>query len=511
MYEPSANFYTTVVQAQARRITWGGTITAGGVDYPFTAENISADTGTITNEISGSVMEIGTAYSSELDIGLYIDDIGVPRDKIYDALIAINCTITAGETSGTVPMGVFKVTEAKQSGAVCSIVAYDLMSLFDVEYPIESGAQTPYEWALTYCESCGVYLGTTEEEFHALPNSELTLLLTWEDSIDTYRTALGMLAAAVGCSAHFDREGLLRFYPLTSKSSVATIKANDRFSSGIAQTSWRPSSIYVTNTATGVVTKRGNGRLMLNLNDNAFLQSPGGIRDTEWRITEEVSVDDMLDSILSRANNLVAVPIDASIPLDPCLDLFDIATLTGGQANNTQIIITSISHTIGGATSIKCAGSNTSEEPKTSSKSGSNKDEDFWITSDLSDEIRIGTKRYTWGFVSDMTWAELGVNTWREIIEGGNLTLIALAEFQPPKEMNNGVMSFTVNYTLTEDTTITYYLIIDEDGEDAWTVTETQKAGRIAKTITTPIQIWSRSDRVNQIKVYMAGVADDSN
>ena len=510
MYEPSVDFYTNVVQAQARRITWGGTVTADGVSYPFTAENIAKGSGRITNEISGSNMELGTVYSSELEIGLWIDDIGIPRNKIYGAEIALSCTLTANNETGTIPMGFFKVVEATQKGQLCSITAYDRMILFDAEYPVESGASKPYEWALNFCGACGVTLGTTEEEFELLPNGDLVLMLTWVDNIETYRTALGMLAAAIGCSAHFDRNGELVFLPLTNSASVATMDANDRFGSDIAQTEWTPSSVYVTNTETGNITKAGNGSLMLNLEENTFLQSPAQVRNLQWEYTDEVPVLDLLGNILTSAHSLAAVPIEADIPLDPCLDLFDVVTLTGGQANNTKIIITTLIHTIGGATEIKCSGANTTEEPKPSSKSGSNKDDIFWLTSALSGEVEFGTLVYTWESVDDKTWAELGAFTWGELNEGGTEHIVAQTMFNPPKEMSRGVVSFSVNYELDEDAEITYAIYIDEGlGDDlVWRVTETQAAGKIAKTITTPVKIWTREPNYYVITAKMAGVSN---
>ena len=491
MYEPSLNFYTTVVQNQTRRISWGGTITADGTTYSFGANHIVSKSGRITNEISGSSMELGTVYSSELDIGIYIDDIGVPRDKIYGAEIVLNCTLTANNVTGTVPMGVFSVVEATQKGNVCSIVAYDRMSLFDIDYPVVSGAQTPYEWALSFCETCGVTLGTTEGTFSGFPNGDLVLTLTWDDGIKTYRDALGMLAGAVGCSAHFDRNGELVFYPLKSSGSVATLRANDRYGSDIAQTSWTPSSVYVTNVDKGTLTKAGNGDLVIDLGDNAFLQNPGEVRDIQWQIISTVSVSDMLTDILADAGTLAAVPVEADIPLDPCLDLFDSVTLTGGQANNDNVLITSLIHTIGGGTEIKCSGANTTEEPKPSGSSGASRSDELWlITTHSADEINIETHIVKWGELDDDKWGDLVGDKWGDFYRGGQESIIAQGYFEPPKEMNRGVIAFSVNYTLDENAKVTYTIYINDTPE--WVVEETQTAGKIAKTITTPCYIWMR-------------------
>ena len=196
MYEPSTNFYNNVVKQQVRHISWSGKITADGTEYPFTAEDIVKDSGTMTNEIASDEMEIGTAYSSELKIGLYVDEIGIPRSDIYGAVIEINCTISHGETSGVIPMGKFDIVEALQAGDVCTITAYDFMTRFDEEYPATSGANTAYEWAMIFCDECGVELA--QSDFDDFANGDIYLTLIWNSEMHTYRDAIGQLAAAMG-------------------------------------------------------------------------------------------------------------------------------------------------------------------------------------------------------------------------------------------------------------------------------------------------------------------------
>ena len=515
MYEPITNFYPLVVQSQTRRITWGGTITADGIDYPFTAENIVGGSGRIINEISGSVMELGTVYSSELDIGIYIDDIGVPRDKIYGATILLECTMTANNTTGTVPMGVFTVVEAKQSGAVCSIVAYDGMSAFDVEYPIESGAATPYDWAVQFCVDCGVSLSTTKAQFEAMPNGTVNLMLTWSDSIDTYRTAIGMLAAAIGCSAHMNRNGLLEFYPLKNIASVATVRANDRFSSGIAQISWSPSSIYVTNSETGKITKVGNGSLVFDLGDNRFLQSDGYTRNIEGHLNTRVSVASMLTSILSTTHSVSVVPIDADIPLNPCLDLFDIITLTGAQANNTKVLITSMIHTIGGATEIKCAGANTTDEPKDSSRGSEGKRDDWlWISGNFNvEEKNTQTDGQTWQDQLSTTWGALLPSTWGGLLNGGDWVMLEEIQRYFSTEFTLGVVALTTEYEVSQDTDVSFKVNIARlDGLNyvtvsEWVCIEHALKGKHTASMVSPFGILDRQEgTLYRIAAYMSGV-----
>ena len=516
MYEPYSGFYTQVVQNQTRRIRWSGNIKADGTTYNFSSEHIVAKSGKITNEISGSSMEIGTVYSSELDIGIYIDDIGVPRDKIYGAVIKINCTLTANNVTRTCPMGVFTVVEATQKGNVCSIVAYDNMLLFDAEFPITAGIAKPFDWLSQLCEDCNVTLANTQAEIEALPNGTYKLAMNWTDETNTYRDVLSQISAAVGCSAHINRDGELELYPLADKNSVATIRANDRYGSDIAHLQWRPNALYVTNKESGAVSSAGTGQLAFNLGNNAFLQEPGRSYDPLTRsYTQTHTVDGMLRNILAEAFYVQVVPIDAEIPLDPCLDLFDIVTLTGGQANNTKVLITALIHTIGGGTELKCAGANTSEETKASSRGSEGKREDWmWVSGSYNDSVKIAnTTTQTWGDQLSKTWAEIKVFTWGDLLNGGGW--VELENFQRffSAEFTLGVIGLTTEYTCSVDTDVSFKLTIEKlESMDwvpvsQWVCTEHAIKGKHTTTLVSPFGILDHeADTMYKITAYMSGV-----
>ena len=367
MYEPSVGFYNSVIQAQVRRLAWHGTLTdADGVAHSFTADNIAADSGRLTRACaSATEIALGTVYASQLALGLYVDDIGVDRAKIYGGTITLACTVSAGLISGEVPLGVFTITEALQNGEVCSISAYDAMINFDKPYLGVSGLATPYNWAQNFCTRCGVTLGMDEADFSAFPNGGTDLTLIWNDDIETYRDALSHLAAAIGSVATINRDGELVFLPMESSASVATVKTNDRFDSDIAHTVFTPLTIYLTNAETGEMKSAtaGSGNAYLDLGANALLQADGKLRNAAGQVTDIRTVQTMLNDIIGHAQSFSSVPISAEIPCDPCLDLFDCVTLTGGQAaaGGTVVKITEIETKFGGSTTIGCAGANTAD------------------------------------------------------------------------------------------------------------------------------------------------------
>lgn len=522
MYEPSTNFYSIAVQKQVRRITWSGTITdSNGTAHGFTAEDIVKDSGTITNEIADSTMRLGTVFSSELKLGLYVDEIGVNRSLLYGGEIEISCTITHGLTTGTVPMGVFKIVEATQSGETCSITAYDRMILFDQEFPITAGQATAYEWLTQLCDACGVTLANTREEIEALPNGTYRLSMNWGNDSDTYRDVLSHLAAALGCSAHFNRSGELELLQLKDTTSVATIDAGDRFGSDIAHTQWHPAAFYVTNKESGAVSDAGSGQLLFDLGENAFLQSNGDEYDpVTMNVTATHSVSAMLSNILSACTSLTVVPIEADIPLDPCLDLFDVVTLTGGQASNTKTLICSLVHKIGGGTKIECAGQNTTDEPTTSSRGSEGNREDWlWVSGAINyNEINVATSEQNWETQLSKTWEQLQSFSWGDLLDGGGWVLLERFERYFSQELTLGVLGLTTEYEVTKDTDVRFKLKIERREYDEihgwhfieisnWSTTEHAIRGKHTTTLVSPFGILDReADTLYQVSAYISGV-----
>ena len=516
MYEPSVGFYSSVIQAQVRRLVWHGTLTdTDGVAHSFTADNIAADSGRLTRACASTTeIALGTVYASQLALGLYVDDIGVDRAKIYGGTITLACTVSAGLISGEVPLGVFTITEALQNGEVCSLSAYDAMINFDKPYLGVSGLATPYNWASNFCTRCGVTLGTTEQEFAAFPNGDLNLTLIWNDDIETYRDALSHLASAVGCVVTINRDGELVFLPLASSASIATVRAGDRFDSDIAHTTYKPKTIYLTLGETGetVTATQGNGNAYLDLGTNALLQTAGKIRDLTGETIGTRTVGQMLNAVIASAMTFTSVPLEAEIPCDPCLDLFDCVTLTGGQAaaGGTVVKITEIETKFGGSTTIGCAGANTAEsttaEQRAASKSGGSNELLMWQSTDMNeDNLVIGLTLTTWGDLAGETWGEQESRTWGFYTSGGRDHLITETTVTPQKDWARGQLNFTVNYTLGAQAVITYKIIID--GETFWELTEDQEAGKVVKTITTPVDLWSNTETTHDIQVTMTGEA----
>ena len=134
MYEVSQE-YKRAIRRQTRKFEWQGTITTpAGKVYHFTTKDIVKGSGTLTRSCAGSTsLELGSVYSAELDISLFLD---VDRYSMYDAVIDLSfvcqhsvkrvwndlCPFTWGAMrtkkwndrgeAETIPMGKFVVAEA---------------------------------------------------------------------------------------------------------------------------------------------------------------------------------------------------------------------------------------------------------------------------------------------------------------------------------------------------------------------------------------------------------------
>lgn len=505
------DFYVDRVQAQARRLTWHGTLTdSDGTDHTFGSDDIEANTGRITRSCADSTdIALGTVYAAELHIGLFIDSIGVTRSKIYGGKITIACSVSAGGETEDIPVGVFNITEAMVNGNVCTITAYDDMLKFDVDYLGVSGIGKPFDWVSSFCLRCGVTLGSTPEAIAALPNGSTDLTLIWNDDIQTYRDALSHLAAALGSVAVIDRSGELRLIGLGSAGSVATVSANDRFESDLAQYTYRPKTIYLTDEATGNLITRtsGSGNAYLDIGTNVLLQTEGLIRDLSGEVLSTVPVGTMLSNIIGNAANFHAVPLEASIPCDPCLDLLDCVTVTGGKAPSGGLTtrLTSIEINIGRDTRVKCVGANTAETLTAAERADRNtsgkEDLLMWQSTDINEEDIVLGELVPWDALAEKTWNDLADMIWGDFA-GGDI-IILTATVIPKKDWARGQLNFTVNYELENDAYVTYTVYVDE--EPIWELTEEQPAKKVVKTVTCPVELWSNIETEHTIQVSMKG------
>ena len=349
MYPVSETFLRTV-QGNTRKYYWTGKITtASGAEYPFTQENIVKGSGYITAQCCGnSEIELGAVYAAEMGISLFLD---IDRYTLEDAEVELSYHLRLADgTYEVVPMGIFEVSEANRTVHVLELKAYDRMLRFDRTFNGFETIGTAYGMMALCSTACGVELAQTQTEIEALPNGSELLSIYPENDIETYRDVLYFTAQVLGGFFCINREGKLEFRQY-GEIPVMAIQQKHRFSSSFSDFVTRYTAVSSTNLRTQTseyYALETDDGLTMNLGTNPLLQF--GLEETR---------EELCRNILTALSAVNYVPFDSDTIGNPALDLGDVLTFSGGQADAQQITcVTSFTVKIGGRQSLKCVGKN---------------------------------------------------------------------------------------------------------------------------------------------------------
>mgnify|MGYP005766349591 CR=1 FL=1 len=349
MYTVSEAFLQAV-QGNTRKYYWTGKIiTAGGVEYPFDQGDIVKGSGYITAQCCGnSEIELGAVYAAEMGISLFLD---IDRYTLEDAEVELSYHLRlASGAYETVPMGFFEVSEANRSVHVLELKAYDRMLRFDRAFNGFETIGTAYGMMALCSTACGVELAQTQAEIEALPNGSELLSIYPENDIETYRDVLYFTAQVLGGFFCINRVGKLEFRQY-GETPVLEILQKHRFSSSFSDFVTRYTAVSSTNLRTQTseyYALETDDGLTMNLGTNPLLQF--GLEETR---------EELCRNILTALSAVNYVPFDSDTIGNPALDLGDVLTFSGGQADAQQITcVTSFTVKIGGRQSLKCVGKN---------------------------------------------------------------------------------------------------------------------------------------------------------
>ena len=349
MYPVSVAFLQAV-QGNTRKYYWTGKITtAAGAEYPFTQEDIVKGSGYITAQCCGnSEIELGAVYAAEMGISLFLD---IDRYTLEDAEVELSYHLRLADgTYEAVPMGIFEVSEANRTVHVLELKAYDRMLRFDRVFNGFETIGTAYGMMALCSTACGVELAQTQAEIEALPNGSELLSIYPENDIETYRDVLYFTAQVLGGFFCINREGKLEFRQY-GETPVMEILQKHRFSSSFSDFVTRYTAVSSTNLRTQTseyYALEEDGGLTMNLGVNPLLQF--GLEETRA---------ELCGNILTALSAVNYVPFDSDTIGNPALDLGDVLTFSGGQADAQQITcVTSFTVKIGGKQSLKCVGKN---------------------------------------------------------------------------------------------------------------------------------------------------------
>ena len=347
---PVSDAFLRAVQENTRNYRWTGQITTkGGAVYPFVYEDIVKGSGYITAQCCGSAeIELGTVYAAEMGVTLFSQ---IDRYTLEGAEIRLSYHLRLADGSfEEVPMGIFEVSEANRTAHCLELKAYDYMLRFEKSF---NGFETVGNaWAFLdlCCKACNVVLAHTQAEIEAMPNGTELLSIYPENDIETYRDVLYFVGQVLGGFFCINREGKLELRKYGTQ-PVMEVKSRHRFTSSFSDFITRYTAVSSTNlrtqTAEYYALEPDDG-LTMNLAVNPLLQF--GLEETREQLCR---------NILAGLAAVNYVPFDTSTIGNPALDLGDVLTFTGGQADGAQIAcITSFDCKIGGKQRLKCVGKN---------------------------------------------------------------------------------------------------------------------------------------------------------
>ena len=365
---PVSTAFLNAVKANNRKYYWTGKITTtAGAVYNFDQEDMVKGSGYITSQCCGSTeIELGTVYAAEMGISLFSE---INRYTLEDAIVELfyhlkisnsrsstdldpnyDQSIEADGIYETIPMGTFEVSEANRKAKSLEIKAYDYMVRFEKNFTALESIGNAYDFMTLCATACSVTLAQDRVTIEAMPNGSENLSIYTDNDIETFRDVLFYVGQVLGGFFVINRSGELELRKYGNV-SVLTVERRHRFTSSFSDFITRYTAVSSTNLRTQVAEYYHldpDDGLTMNLGVNPLLQF--GLDETRRELCENILND------LSLVNY---VPFDSDTIGNPALDVGDILSFSGGQADSTKIAcITSNSIKIGGRQAIKCVGKN---------------------------------------------------------------------------------------------------------------------------------------------------------
>lgn len=345
---PVSDAYLEASRQHTVATKWTGMLTTlDGAVYEITPSLIEAGSGKLTRQICPSKdLVIGGTCASQLDIKLKLAD--VSRYTLMHAKLTMSHALQLADGSWeSVPLGEFEVTEPpERKRSTITLHAYDNMQRFNGSFD-GTVIGKPYEILLNACGTCGVGLGTTQDEIANYPNGDLE---TWNlagITIYTWRDLIGHVASLLCCYAYCGPDGRLYVEPYRMTAD-RSIPPSRRFEYTPTDYECYYTSIthYFHTTQEYESVSLAAGGLDYDLGENPFIQ---------FNIEEERHA--ALTAIISKLSELRYTPFTAKMPSDPSIMPGDVLEFTGNHAVEGKLAaVTKQVITLHGGMTIECGG-----------------------------------------------------------------------------------------------------------------------------------------------------------
>lgn len=335
--------YSELIKAPVRYTGIRGAVRLkDGTMIPLTDSNIDSGSLTITNKLNRrGDFRPGGVYSGELSArlrGFSGKSSDLDGAAIRLAYVLYHDRGMADSRAETVPLGRYYIdgSTIKRRNNLVTFSAVDSLTFFDI--PATERTGTLYQLAQSACDSAGVALGMSGEDFAALPNGTQSAAINTA-RIQTERDALMYIGMLTGTFARIRREdNALEFKPLSCTKDekgmiipVREIAGNIRFTTDFSDDTTRIAQLVtrrrgVAVTSTTQITAGGSEKLVsMELDENPLLDGLG-----------ESDVVAALNSQLGVLYHCLNRVYDCSFNGDPALDIGDYVRLRGGAIDTDR-------------------------------------------------------------------------------------------------------------------------------------------------------------------------------
>lgn len=311
---------------------------------------------------------IGELYTGSVEFTL-LDTQNISRDDLKGGTAVLSFKLDDDNITDTIPLGVWTITDPQRSTNGSIVVrGVDNTYKLDTAIPAQAPAFYTFQACMSIVEEySGLQFAQDITELSTLAGRGISGNRAYSSKLyATCRAEVRAMAEYIGGIAFIDRQGKIRFRKYGDNSGTYEIPASKRFKANLKEYTCEVASISDTNrngyTVTSAVRtgQSGTTKIGLKIANNYFVEH---FEDTDTKS----ELDDILDNIDFGA--WVAGEIDYYG--DPCIDLGDKLTLTGGinGSGSTAFIVTAISWQFRGAQTLISAGA--VENTVTSSGGGS--------------------------------------------------------------------------------------------------------------------------------------------
>lgn len=240
--------YNTLIASGSYEEGVTGTLKDGSGATVLNISNEYIKTGSLVIDnkcINNDDLEPGAVYAAELKITI-TGNAGLTssqKSSLQNGSLNLTYTITDGNSSSSIPIGIYYIIEVTLKDEDVEIIAEDMMSRLSKNIPtavredLNFVARTPYELLDLCCQNCStsrrpISLANDETEFDGWSNADVSFLIPVTADIATYRDLVAEVAKIIGCFATIDKatNGLIlkRLNP-HSNSNVWTLNEDIRY------------------------------------------------------------------------------------------------------------------------------------------------------------------------------------------------------------------------------------------------------------------------------------------